>query len=474
MVMTTTSNQTTVAAGADYSEFIGSKSRHVDRSGFAADLDGWNLFDFQRDTVAWALGLGRAAIFADTGLGKTFMQLVWAREVATHTGRPVILLAPLAVAEQTIREARKFGVKGVGVATCAEDAVHDVNVTNYDKLHRFDTSVFFGVVLDESSILKNAQGRTRNKLIAAFKETPYRLACTATPAPNDYIELGNHSEFLGVMDGSIMAARWFINDLGDTVRPWRLKRHAERPFWRWVVSWARCIGKPSDMGDYSDDGYILPRLVEKVHHVDVDLANDREDGMLFRVPDLSATAIHAEKRLTCADRARFVAELVASEPHEPWVVWCDTNYDQDAVVDLLPGCIDVRGNMTPEQKAEGLLRFSDEGGVIVTKPKIAGMGLNWQHSARCAFVGGSYSYEGYYQAIRRQWRFGQTREVHAHTVMAKTEASMWAAIMRKSGDHERMKEMMFGISRSAAVSHNSIDPYRPHHAARIPAWLHSL
>lgn len=457
-----------------YDDFIRSKGSYTARAGFTADLSAYSLFAFQQDTVEWALSLGRAAIFADTGLGKTFMQLAWAHEVVLRTGRPVILLAPLAVAEQTIREAGKFGIPDVQIARDDSEVRSGVNVTNYDKLHRFDVSRFAGVVLDESSILKNAAGRTRNKLIAAFSETPYRLACTATPAPNDFTELGNHSEFLGVMDESIMRARWFINDLGNTVQPWRLKHHAERPFWKWVVSWARCIGKPSDMGDYSDDGYILPPLIEKVHHVDVDLASDRQDGMLFRVPDLSATAIHKEKRLTSDDRARFTRDLVMAEPDEPWVVWCDTNYDQDAVVAALPGCIDVRGNMTPEQKAEGLLRFSDYGGVIVTKPKIAGMGLNWQHSARATFVGGSYSYEGYYQAVRRQWRFGQARPVHAHTVMAKTEAAMWAAIMRKSGDHERMKEMMFSISRSAAVSHNAKDPYRPHHAARIPAWLRSL
>jgi hypothetical protein len=472
-----TSNGDDMAASrgrGHYDAFIASKRRHTVEAGFNATLDAYNLFPFQADTVRWALSLGRAAIFADTGLGKTFMQLAWAREVASHTGRPVLLLAPLAVAEQTIREAGKFGIDGVHVVACADDVMPGVNVTNYDKLHRFDSDAFSGVVLDESSILKNAQGRTRNKIIAAFSQTPYRLACTATPAPNDYGELGNHAEFLGVMDEAIMKARWFINDLGDILAPWRLKKHAEKAFWRWVVSWARCIGKPSDMGDYSDDGYNLPQLIETVHHVDVDLTGGREDGMLFRVPDMSATAIHAEKRRTCEDRARKVAALVASEPDEPWVIWCDTNYDQDAVTALLPGAIDVRGNMTPEQKAAGLLRFSDEGGIVVTKPKIAGMGLNWQHSARTAFVGGSYSYEGYYQAIRRQWRFGQTREVHAHVVMAKTETALWYAIRRKAADHERMKEMMFRISKDAAVSHNASDPYRPHHSARIPAWLYTL
>lgn len=459
----------------DYASFINKKRRAEIKSGFDADLSGYRLFPFQREIVGWALGLGRAAVFADTGLGKTFMQLAWAREVADHTGRPVIVLAPLAVAEQTIREAVKFGIGGVSAATESGDVTTpDVYVTNYEKLHRFDAGAFGGVVLDESSILKNADGRTRNALIAAFQATPYRLACTATPSPNDITELGNHAEFLGVMDESIMRARWFINDLGATVAPWRLKKHAERAFWRWVVSWARCIGKPSDMGAYSDDGYDLPDLVEHIHDVDVDLTANRDNGMLFRVPDLSATAIHREKRLTAGDRAAKVRALVSAEPIEPWVVWCETTYEQDALRAVFPDAIDVRGSMTPEQKARGLVQFSDHGGVIITKPSIAGMGLNWQHSARAAFVGGSYSYEGYYQAVRRQWRFGQTRPVHVHNVMAKTESAMWHAIRRKAKDHERMKDMMFRTSKRAAVSHAAQDPYLPTHTARIPGWLRPL
>lgn len=460
--------------GHDYGSFVASKAKHEIASGFDADIKAYSLFPFQADIVRWALRLGRAAIFADTGLGKTFMQLVWAHEVVKETGMPVILLAPLAVADQTVREAAKFGIPDARIVTSPDDIAQGINITNYEKLHRFDVSAFSGVVLDESSILKNAGGRTRNMLIRTFSRTPYRLACTATPAPNDFTELGNHSEFLGVMDEAIMRARWFINDLGDTVQPWRLKGHAAESFWRWVTSWARCVGKPSDMGPYADDGYDLPQLVETIHHVEVDITKCRDGGQLFRVPDMSATSIHKEKRLTSADRARKTRELIAAEPDEPWVVWVDTNYDQDAITALLPGCIDVRGNMTPERKAAGLVRFGAEGGIIVTKPSIAGMGLNWQHAARAAFMGGSYSYEGYYQAVRRQWRFGQTREVHAHSVMAKTEAAMWRAIRRKAGDHEQMKVMMFRASKFAAQSHRAIEQYRPTHTARIPAWLHSL
>lgn len=458
----------------DYHEFIAAKRREAQPVGFTADLSGSPMFAFQQATVEWALHLGRCAIFADTGLGKTIMQLSWAHEVVRHTGLPVLVLAPLAVGAQTVREAHKFGIPDVSLA---RDGVEvqgpGIYVTNYERLHHFDAVRFGGVVLDESSILKNVDGRTRNLLCDRFASTPYRVACTATPAPNDYTELGNHSEFLGLMDEAIMRARWFVNDLGDTVSPWRLKGHAEDDFWRWVASWGRCIGKPSDVGNYDDSAYDLPPLRIHQVRVDVDLTDGRAEGALFRIPDLSATSIHAEKRRTAEPRAWAVADLVRAEPGEPWVVWCETDYEQDALVSVLTDAIDVRGSMTPDQKAAALLRFTDHGGVIVTKPKIAGMGLNWQHAARVAFVGGSYSYEGFYQALRRCWRFGQTREVHAHVVMATTEAAMWTAINRKSGHHEAMKEKMMAASRRAARSHHKTGDYNPRHRAPVPAWLHT-
>lgn len=459
----------------EYTAFLATKEHAHVPAGFDADCSGYGLFPFQCATVEWALNLGRAAIFADTGLGKTFMQLAWAHEVAGHTAAPVLLLAPLAVVKQTEREAQKFSIPNVRCVNGSDEIDGPgVYVINYDAMHKIDPSVFSGVVLDESSILKNVAGRTRKRLISMFRETPYRLACTATPSPNDHTELGNHSEFLGVMDEAIMRARWFINDLGDTVQPWRLKRHAEGDFWRWVASWARCIGKPSDMGDYSDEGYNLPPLNIIRHNVDVDLTEDRDDGMLFRVPDMSATAIHAEKRRTAEDRAWKVADLVRSKPDEPWVVWCETNYEQDALVAVMHDAIDVRGNHKPADKARDLLRFTDEGGIIITKPKIAGMGLNWQHCANVAFVGGSYSYEGFYQSVRRCYRFGQTRPVDVHVVMAKTETAMWHAIHRKSAQHERMKVKMYAASKTAAIRHDNTTSYRPTHDARIPAWLHTV
>jgi len=458
----------------DYASFIESKATAHVPAGFDADCSDYDLFPFQRATVEWALNLGRAAIFADTGLGKTFMQLVWARKVADHTDRPVIVIAPLAVVRQTEREAAKFAIPGVKVIGSQSDMDGPgVYVINYDARHKIDASVFGGVVLDESSILKNAVGRTRNQLIEMFRQTPYRLACTATPSPNDHTELGNHSEFLGVMDEAIMRARWFVNDLGDTVQPWRLKRHAVDDFWRWVSSWARCIGKPSDMGDYSDDGYDLPRLNIVKHSVAVDLTKDRDDGMLFRIPDMSATSIHKEKRRTAGARAQKVMDLIRAKPDADWAIWCDTDYDQDAITALIPDAIDVRGRDKPADKAAGLLRFCDDGGVVITKPKIAGMGLNWQHAHNMAFMGGTYSYEQFYQTVRRMYRFGQTEEVNAHVVMATTELSMWSAIHRKSTQHEQMKVRMYGASKKAAQRYANRTHYNPSMSAPVPAWLHT-
>jgi hypothetical protein len=458
----------------DYGAFIASKTRSHRPSGFKADVSGYGLFPFQASCVEWALHLGKAALFEDTGLGKTIQQLVWAHEVVTHTSGRVLLLAPLAVTEQTRREAAKFGIPDVRVVR--DGSAMDgpgIYITNYERLHLFDPMDFIGVVLDESSILKNVFGRTRRALCAFAADLPYRLCCSATPAPNDHTELGNHSEFLGLMGEAVMRARWFINDLSETVAPWRLKKHAEDDFWAWVASWARCVGKPSDVGQFDDTAYDLPELHQHIHMVEVDIEADRADGMLFRVPDLSATAIHGEKRRTTPQRSARVAELVATAPDEPWAVWCETNYEQDELCRVLPHAIDVRGSMSPEEKAKRLLRFTDEGGVIVTKPKIAGMGLNWQHCARMAFVGGSYSYEAFYQTVRRAWRFGQTRPVDAHIVMATTEAAMWTAIQRKASGHERMKEKMFTASRRAAASHISGTAYVPTHSARLPTWLRS-
>lgn len=458
---------------ADYPTFLATKldrGRFVGSGLVAGDLPR-ALFPFQAETVGWALHLGRAAIFADTGLGKTLMQLSWAEQVAKQAG-PVLILTPLAVAGQTVREAARFGISNVHAVREADEVGTGIHVTNYERLHLFDPSMFAGIVLDESSILKNYTGSTRRALTSAFESTPYRLACTATPAPNDHLELGTHAEFLGIMSSHRMIARWFIADQKEA-GSYRLKGHAVRPYWDWVTSWARCIGRPSDMGPYSDDGYVLPELVETTHLVAVNMTDGAGDGQLFREAELSATSMHREARLTAPDRARRTADLVRAEPGQPWIVWVDTNYDADEVRKLLPDAVEVRGDDSDEHKVSALLGFADRGGVLITKPGIAGMGLNWQHCARMVFNGITFSFERYYQAVRRSYRFGQTREVHAHVVIGRTEAGKVGVLARKAGEHESMKAEMFAASRRAVGRAMTVDDYNPTHEARIPSWLRS-
>lgn len=435
-----------------YREFLETKRVQARPLGFEpGELHG-ALFGFQRDIVRWALRLGRAAVFAGCGLGKTLMQLVWAARVACHTGRPVLVLTPLAVGRQTVREAEKFGLPVTLCATQDDVETLWINVTNYEKLHHFDPSAFAGVVLDESSILKSYTGKTKQALIASFAETPYRLACTATPAPNDHMELGNHSQFLGVMDSNEMLTRWFVNDSMETGN-YRLKRHAEEDFWRWVSSWAVCLERPSDLG-YEDAGFDLPplELVEDV--VRVDLADGAGNGQLFRSESLSATAMHREMRRTAAARAARVAELVAAEPGEPWLIWCNTNYEADEAKKRIPEALEVRGSDPEAAKEKKLDAFSrGEAKVLITKPSIAGFGMNWQHCARVAFLGLSYSFEQAYQAIRRTWRFGQTRPVRAYYVVADTEGEVLRAVREKQAAHERMQVNMVAAMQGGSL-HN--------------------
>jgi superfamily II DNA or RNA helicase len=434
------------------------------------------LFDHQRHSTEFALRTGCAALFLDTGLGKSFCALEWGRAIVEATNKPVLMLAPLAVSPQHQREAERFAIDAKAIRDPGAMRGARVYVTNYERLDRFDVGDFAGVILDESSIVKSFTGATSRKLRSAFARTPFRLACTATPAPNDHMELGQHSDFLGVMPPSEMLSRWFIADQQNMGR-YRVKAAARRAFWEWVASWARAIGKPSDLG-FSDDGFVLPELVVEHHEVSADRtlnagAEKDGQGLLFRVPDTSATSIHREKRLTAAARADVVAATVAAEPREPWIVWVDTDYEADAVMARLPGdFLEVRGSMPADEKEAKLDGFST-GRVrgIVTKASIAGFGLNWQHCARQCFAGLSFSYESYYQAIRRCWRFGQKREVRAHVVCADTERSIWAAIARKAGDHEAMKREMVAAMRRAALTSGILDDYRPDQEAHLPAWL---
>lgn len=396
-------------------------------------------FPFQREILAWAYQRERCAIFADTGLGKALMQLQWARRVNNLTDGRVLVLAPLAVAKQTEREAAKFSIGGVVASREPTDA--PINVTNYERLHLFQDEEWAGIVLDESSILKSVDGKTRDELTRWAKKIRYRLCCTATPAPNDHTELGNHAEFLGVMNRSQMLGTFFVHDENDVaVQHWRLKGHAHRAFWSWVASWAIAVRRPSDLG-YEDDGFALPPF-----HMEIDWLSDTRTADLGRLFPLEAHTMQErrEARLASTDlRVKACADAIAAEPDEPWIVWCDYNRESEALRRAIPGAVEVRGTDPADEKERALLDFA-EGRirVLVTKPTIAGFGLNWQHCARVAFVGLSDSYEQWYQAIRRCWRFGQDREVHIRVFASEPERAVINNVQRKAREAEHMMEQI--------------------------------
>ena len=423
----------------DYQEFIAKKRKPIPSIGFDIDDTMLNdrLMGWQKRVVRWAIKRGRAALFEDCGMGKTFQQLEWARIVYEHTQKPVVIHCPVGVRHQTKREAEKFGVQcDVAVVDDAAEVISGINLVNYEKIHRFSNLDFGGVVLDESSILKGLNTKTREVLTDRYAEVAFKLACTATPAPNDSMELGNHSEFLGVCDTTDMLNRFFYHDSGDTSK-WVLRPHGRSDFWNWVSQWAICIGKPSDIGG-SDEGFNLPELIVNRHIVEVEDALPA-NGMLFNVSGLTATSIHEEKRLTCNARSQKTAGILASGVG-PCVIWCDTNYEADALIKLIPNAVDVRGSMKDSVKEKALKDFSEGNiSVLISKPSIAGMGMNWQHCNRMIFAGLSYSFEQYYQAIRRCWRFGQQRPVTAHIVLADSESAISSAIARKESDFDAMR-----------------------------------
>jgi superfamily II DNA or RNA helicase len=453
-----------------YEEFVAMKSASVAFDGIdGAEIDG-RLFPHQRDLVTWALRKGRAAVFADTGLGKTLMQLEWARVVSAR-GR-VLVLTPLAVAQQTVREAERFGIGGVEY--CREDTGARITVANYEMMHAFDPAAFVGVVLDESSILKSFNGATRTALINAFARTPYRLACTATPAPNDHTELGNHSEFLGIKTRTEMLAEYFVHD-GETTQEWRIKGHAQAAFWRWVCSWGAIVRKPSDLG-HDDGAYALPPLRTHEHVIPVDHGDAKAAGRLFLDDARSLSDQRATRRATMEKRVAKAVELAAGD--EPCLIWCELNDEGNALEDAIPGAVQVSGADSAEDKADRLLGFAEgRYRVLVTKASVAGFGLNFQSCARMVFVGASHSYEQTYQAMRRCWRFGQTRPVDVHVIRAETEGAVLANLRRKEADAARMSEevasraMEFMRAEIGVVTKREWNDYAPSAVMVIPEWL---
>ncbi len=426
-----------------YQEFLKSKAVRSSACGFDPGPLGDPMMGFQGDITRWSLRRGKAAIFAGCGMGKTLMQLWWSREVAMRTGGRVLILAPLAVASQTVREGEKFDIRARYLRD--DDGEPGVIVTNYEMLSRFDPTAFSGVVLDESSILKAFTGKIRNLVIESFHDTPYRLACTATPAPNDHMELGNHSEFLGEMTRAEMLSMFFVHDGGETQK-WRLKGHAKADFWQWVCSWAAMIRKPSDLG-YDDGDFELPPM--RTHRVVVDAERQKQEGMLFAAEAQTLQERLAARRDSVEDRAKAVADLVNGNDR-PWIVWCNLNAEADAAKKMIPGAVNVQGSDSIGIKEKHLLGFADgDFRVLITKPKIAGHGMNWQHCADVAFLGLSDSWEQYYQAVRRCWRFGQAQEVNTHIVTASTEGAVVRNIERKEKDAEKMASEMAALTADA-------------------------
>lgn len=450
-----------------YRQFIADKQHKNVKTGFTPDAINPRLFAHQKTADLFALERGKAALFLDTGLGKTGCEVVFADECRCHTSKPSLILTPLAVARQMKREAETIFDIECNIARTPDEINGGVNILNYERLKDVNPDQFGAIILDESSVLKSYGGRVKNQLVKDFKNVPFKLAATATPAPNDHMEIGNHAEFLDVMGSMEMLCRWFVNDTSEASQKWRLKGHAAADFWAWVASWARAASLPSDLGG-DDDGYILPQLKTRIHTVGVDRTVNT-DGLLFRIPDQSATSIHKEKRLTLDDRMKMAASL--ANTGEPVIVWCETNDESAILASMIDDCVEVKGSMTIDQKEDALWAFTNGAKrAIVTKKKIAGFGLNWQHCNHQVHASVTYSYEAYYQAVRRSWRFGQNKPVNVDVVLAETETGIWQTIERKARDHETLKLEMSKAMRGAqgAVSKKA---YTTEPEFIFPDWL---
>lgn len=456
---------------AAYADFVARKLSTVPPTGMSGFSLPGSLFPHQSALTAWALRRGRGAIFADTGLGKARMSLAWADAVHRYTKRPVLMLEPPAVGWQMANEGAAIGIEA-HICRDGADVRESINVTNYERLHRFNPADFAGVVLGESSCIKHHDAKTFRALTEAFAQTEFKLPESATPAPNDWTELGTHAEFLGICTRQEMLAEYFTHDGGDT-SVWRLKGHARQQFWRWVSTWGAMVRRPSDLG-FDDSAYILPPLHLHEHHVEVEMPTN---GMLFAMEAQTLSERREARRASMEDRVRECAKRVNAERGEPWIVWCDLNDESDALTRSIEGAIEVRGSMDLEEKEDRLRAFSEgKARVIVTKPSIAGHGLNWQHSARMAFVGVTDSYEAYYQAVRRIWRFGQKRDCHVHIFASKAEGAVVANLKRKEREAGQMSEALSAETRDAVMTEvtglrRQTNPHNAGHAVNVPTFL---
>ena len=451
----------------NYDEFLKTKEIKYEPSGFDCEPSNENLFDFQRAIVKWALKKGKSALFLDTGLGKTICQLSWADEVHKKENKPILIVAPLAVSVQTKREGEKFGIC-VNICRSQNDVINGINITNYEMLEHFNADEFIGIVLDESSILKSYSGKTTLSLIDKFKNTNYKLACTATPAPNDYQELGNHSEFLGVCTRTEMLATYFIHDGGDTAK-WRIKGHAELEFWKWVASWASVVKNPENIG-FNGDKYNLPNLNIITHLIDTPI----KKGSLFPtyVKDLSERRDARKSGLDL--RVEKCAEIANSV--ENCLIWCDYNDEGIALNKCIDNSIEIAGSHSNEHKEKYLLQFgTGELKKLISKPKIAGFGMNWQKCNNIVFCGLSDSYEKFYQAIRRCWRFGQDKEVNVHIVLTDVELPILKNIQKKQAYADNMSKNMVRIASNMLKNEifsttRETTEYLPNKSMILPEW----
>ena len=442
-----------------YEDFVASKRRAEVATGHNPSDLNEHLFDFQHAIVTWAVRRGRAAVFADTGLGKTLMQLSWADEVATYTGGIVLILAPLAVSEQTIEQGSTFGIDVRRVKNGGTPDAPGVWITNYERMDAIDFASLHGLVLDESSILKAHDGKTRQRIIDAAQGIPYRLSCTATPSPNDFEELGNQCEFLGVMTRTEMLATYFVNDTGDT-GTWRLKGWGQSRFWEWMGTWSVVLRNPSDIG-FDGSRYILPEPKYIEHVVETEVTGD-----LFARPAQTMLERRKAQRDSIDARCKALADVVNADQSEPWLIWCHLNDEAELLAELIPGAVNVQGSDKPEVKAARMMDFSHGTlRVLISKPKICGFGMNWQHCARMAFVGLDDSFEKFYQAVRRCYRFGQNRNVHVHLFTAENEGQILANLKRKEVQHHQMSANMIEhmkdiMNNELQGQQNIVDEYR--------------
>ena len=457
-----------------YQDFLASKRLVVPPAGIddPPELNAM-LFPFQRAVTRWALRRGRAALWLDTGLGKSFCALEYGRVVAEHTGKPVLIVTPLAVAQQFQREGAKLGTE---VTVCREGAdVRDgINVVNYERLEKMPLGRFDGVVIDESSRLKDFSSATRNFVIEAFKRTPFRLACSATPAPNDHTELGNHAEFLGIMTRTEMLSMFFVHD-GETTQEWRLKGHARDEFWRWLASWAMAARRPSDLG-FENSGYDLPPLNMHEHVVGDLTEQSRAAGLLFGYQAKTLTEQRVARKVSIDDRVNACAEIVNADDDQ-WIAWCDLNLESEMLTKSIRGAVEVRGSDDADEKERRIFDFIEgRSRVLISKPSICGAGLNFQHTHKSAFVGLSNSWEQWYQAIRRQYRFGQTHPVDCHMITSAAEGAVIANLRRKQAAADEMALQMVqhmgeSMRLELGASPRTSLPYAPTQTLEVPSWL---